>query len=357
MPNWCSVDLEIKGTHRQLKKIEKILKGEVKSSQAKMMSTNFDFYELLSQIDKFNMLLKADKKVYKYFDKLVKPTILKLGDDLYINGLEDLLYISYENIEYILDLINKNGKMYDIIYNCDIIDFGKHYIKFIYSVKSDNDLYNKQSDDLDFSRLMPDNPLSFYRDNQNKSTRLVNSDIIGKNGYHITDWYRSRISRLSTKWFPNIHNYTLSGDLMIINMECAWGPCYNICNYLTEIFDIEIFMTFNEPGMCFIGNASFIDGEIVDELYYECNSYLDLILKYGEVYNTDDGDIYDSLLCEIVDTCGLDDYDLSYMSRKELKKMLMEEEFYDHVSRNTIKQVVDILKPMKKIKIRKKKIS
>lgn len=89
------------------------------------------------------------------------------------------------------------------------------------------------------------------------------------------NWYDINVKSLGTKWYPGDINVDNSVDTKLtISYDSAWSPASTAIGSVSDWMyenNISHKMTeyYNEPGMVFEGENTYIDGEIVDSAYGE----------------------------------------------------------------------------------------
>lgn len=342
MANLCSVSVKITGSKKQLKKIKKIIKGEVNSSQFNHFK-NSSYYMILSQLDRLNLDLK-NKKNYNNMNELVKDKQINIDDKTkYIVNIEDLLYFIYDNIE---ELSKK--RFHSLLYSKDSLTFLKELIKCL-NVINPKSFYDENL--LGFERLSPDNPIMFYRET------LADDFLVKPNDEYFDNWYSSRLQRIGCKWFPDIHHIDLMDDGLFLYMETPWSPPIELFQFITEMFDVEVTVTYDECGEGYIGKYILNDGKY-NEIYsgHGLHSRMYFHYIYTQLYELDDAKDY--LLEQIWSSAeneGIIIYDneLRKMDRKEFKSLI--EKVDEDIEDWQIKDILDIIRPKRKVKIRRKK--
>lgn len=367
MPNWCYTTMEITGSPKQIEKIYKKLKNKDKDTVYDNINLDID-YGLLGYLDTINIAINNDSYLYQQLDDKCKigiecsiedyslaPIRHQIKDGYTtVYGIEGLLRIMYNNIGH---FSNSGTNIYFFKTNGGYQAMLDHLISVATKAFSS---YDKA--DYSFSNITPDNPMTMYRNadlfkvnpliddaNKDKPQFLLRRSDGFKCDPNLISWYDSRINRLSTKWFPNINicEITCPGTLTI-SMECAWGPCTNIAIYLTDIYDIRIDMSYSEGGMAFVGGDIIEDGVV--ENYFEGNASTGLEFCRMEDELFGGGELFDDSFPDYVS----DDMDKDWddISRSELKQHLEDEEPW---LGDEIDDMVNKFKPIRKIKIKKKK--
>lgn len=154
-----------------------------------------------------------------------------------------------------------------------------------------------------------DNSVIFYNHDKTKidalETEMSKKD---ERGYYIAqpfnflrprpadqeeNWYEWNVNNWGTKWDASVGDWERQDDNNIhLIFDSAWSPPVTLYEYLTEQgWDIEAY--YNEPGMCFVGKYTSVDG---DE-YYE--------------YDIEDINTINCIPEDIVDYAGLiDNYEM-----------------------------------------------
>lgn len=87
-----------------------------------------------------------------------------------------------------------------------------------------------------------------------------------KSGHH---W---QINNWGTKWNPDVSEPTQTDDSLIYYFDTAWSPCDQIIYKLIETHpELSFKFTFEEWGMCFMGEISGEDGEVHTDIAENCD--------------------------------------------------------------------------------------
>ena len=90
------------------------------------------------------------------------------------------------------------------------------------------------------------------------------------------NWYDWRVTNWSTKWEVSSEGleFTDNGDgtaTLSGWFDSAWAPPTEACNfYSQENPDVTITLDYHEPGMCFVGQAYYEDGDCIQD---DCIDY------------------------------------------------------------------------------------
>lgn len=248
MPNWCNVEIEIRGRRKLLKKINKLLT----QTNDKYSSIKEIDYNALFKLDKLNVALNKDDNVIYYANMICEEKKLKLNDIM----------------EYGYKMIQENNSSYYNIHfaksDCEVLNT---IIDYYEAKENEKDHKTFEAGYILFSNLLPDNPLAFYREDIKKEFKFSEGAIINDD---IDDWYSTRIhKRWGTKWEPEIYGMSFEGDLLTYSISTAWSPCTEFLLYLSDLYDVNITMRYDEPGVGFSGKQIIEDGECVESWYYE----------------------------------------------------------------------------------------
>jgi hypothetical protein len=84
-----------------------------------------------------------------------------------------------------------------------------------------------------------------------------------KRTFGATDWYHWSVKNWGTKWDVELTNnyvYDHSPDTLHFFFSSAWGPPVEFFTWLSKE-ELDWSLDYIEPGNCFAGTASYIDGE------------------------------------------------------------------------------------------------
>lgn len=341
MPNLCFTTMDIKGSVKQIEKIYKRLKNSNRSKSFDNINLNID-YQLLSCLDRLNIYI-TDDVGFNELNELCSLGIacnLDPENILYVHDIESVLHLAYSNLEK----LSKDGSHhYWRGDGKEILQIFEYVCERLTQFKQDRYANDNLECGFGFSNIMPDNPISIYRDA--KAFRI--NPVINE---HVSEWYHSRLARLSTKWFPEISmcDITSPGELYL-TMECAWGPCTNIAVYLTDIYDVSIDMQYSEGGMSFVGGEIIEDGQ--SSVYFEgsADTGLQFCRLEDDLFGGGES-FYDNFINYV-------EYDIESdwgnVTRDELKEHLLDNENW--LDAQEIDSLVDRFKPIRKIKVKRKR--
>lgn len=86
--------------------------------------------------------------------------------------------------------------------------------------------------------------------------------------------YTWQADHWGTKW--GAYDLSIHSDLGLLRLsfDTAWSPAVPIIEKLAEMFPaLEIEHHFDEPGMCFQGTHTYMEGELVNEMWLEGDEY------------------------------------------------------------------------------------
>ena len=83
-------------------------------------------------------------------------------------------------------------------------------------------------------------------------------------------WWDANIEHWGTKWDINPHETSvgLYDEEITICQETAWSPPIPFCQKIAQMFDVEVYIQYEEPGVDFAGECNcFPDGTYDDKEY------------------------------------------------------------------------------------------
>ena len=106
-----------------------------------------------------------------------------------------------------------------------------------------------------------------------------------------------------SKWQMINIDYSEGDDIMFVNGDSAWGPALGFWEKLSKDYNVDIDLSYSEPGMNFAGKTSWSCGDMT------CN---DEFTYYEYLYNEDNDYFWDEIgylsecytLTEIQETLG-----------------------------------------------------
>ena len=305
MPNWCNVDIEIKGRHKLLKKINRLL---TQTNEKYNSIPNMD-YGVLFKLDALNVALNKDDNVIWYCNELCKEKNVKL---------EDIMEFGYKFVQKPSSMLTHS--LWSRGNQCSLF---KGLVDLYLTKDEPRESFN--CDKLLFTNISPDNPLSFYREDMISKFKFKEDSALMLD---ISDWYNSRVDkRWGTKWEPEVFNTILEDDTLIYNIETAWCPCTEFLLYLSELYDVKIIMRYREDGAGFAGRSEIEDGECDQVAYYE----------YGDNIIENEAKSYEAYFGE--DMCGDDLFNTVYA----MFDIILDDYIVDEISEKYV-EIDEILK-------------
>ena len=111
---------------------------------------------------------------------------------------------------------------------------------------------------------------------------------------HNENWWDIHISHWGCKWdiTTEDHNIDIDTDTINITCETAWSPPISFCQRVAEIFEVEVHITYEEPGIGFAGETfCHPDGTQQDTEY-----------EYNEgIYKIDNSQFWDSIVPDFIE--------------------------------------------------------
>lgn len=104
---------------------------------------------------------------------------------------------------------------------------------------------------------------------------------LNKKKYGYPDWYSWQVSNWGTKWdigpIDGLEAEHCKDDLyeIRVSFDSAWSPPVEAMKKIYERFKdrgLNIWMEYFEPGCCFLGKVTTVDGEFIDECEEYSNS-------------------------------------------------------------------------------------
>jgi len=103
------------------------------------------------------------------------------------------------------------------------------------------------------------------KEEQKRWNNDFNNYWFNKSGYN---W---QISNWGTKWNPDISEPTQTKDSLNYDFDTAWSPCDRIVIKLIKKHpELEFKLTFEEWGMCFMGEITGKNGEVLTDIIEDC---------------------------------------------------------------------------------------
>lgn len=94
---------------------------------------------------------------------------------------------------------------------------------------------------------------------------LAGGDQMQGNGDNIKlpDWYNWRVENWGSKWDINATLEDEADNMLQYGYDSAWAPVNTFLGRVSEMFpNLEFRVEWQEPGMCFSGEATYKDGEM-----------------------------------------------------------------------------------------------
>jgi len=87
------------------------------------------------------------------------------------------------------------------------------------------------------------------------------------------DWWNWRINNWGTKWEPSDPTFDMDENQISYFFDTAWSPPEGWFKKVIKLYpELDFYMTFEEPGMAFKGEA---EGDKGKFLYFKCEDMTD----------------------------------------------------------------------------------
>jgi hypothetical protein len=86
-----------------------------------------------------------------------------------------------------------------------------------------------------------------------------------QNQFPHNNWYDWSNKHWGTKWNANDTIYYSEEQELAIHFSTAWSPVPDVIQTLSSMYPtIRFHYSYNEPGMAFAGEMTFLDGDVLD---------------------------------------------------------------------------------------------
>lgn len=127
--------------------------------------------------------------------------------------------------------------------------------------------------------------------------------------YEKGGWYDHNTNRYGTKWDISANDSYIDKVENIITLECetAWSPPEAFCQTLSEMYGVNVEITYLEGAMDFAGKSEYSDGEEINSSEYcyheglyilDNEAFWEYINVHVEFFKDDEGMSFDEV-CKI----------------------------------------------------------
>lgn len=298
MPNWCSSEVKIVcHSPKQAKKLSKILTEKDRILQSFLPSKDIN-YKMLTKIDNLNRDIVDNDKYTEYTNELVtyddKLTLEKLIEDAYLcigfQKQSGIVYRAYKE---------SNSNLYEIYL------YRKYIMDYLYNDSCKND---PEYNILAIDNFITINSVSDYRLNMKSNLKYDKKTGICE----IDSSYYDFVSKVGTKWYPDIINFSREKNIIYLDLNSAWEPAIPFFKYISRLYGIKINLYYIEEGTCYCGYVKYEDGNEIDSEIYEEENEIDLMYRYALIHN------------------DMDYFDIEYI-RERIIELFISEFYYDPI--------------------------
>jgi len=158
------------------------------------------------------------------------------------------------------------------------------------------EIISKYTDNVIDGRVMDESFLVFDKiittpkellERQSPFDGTVEEKAMLESKYGYADWYNWRVDNWGTKWEPLGHYFASTETSVSIGMETAWGPASGILQQLSVLYpEATITNEFLETGAMFMGEVTYVDGEVVSNEY--SGDVNEIRLKYPDEFEDEE---------------------------------------------------------------------
>jgi hypothetical protein len=146
------------------------------------------------------------------------------------------------------------------------------FVKILGCSKTHNGDIEKGSSDLSMQNIMPcpeelrrvTSPPRAENGETEKEFKVRVKRCVEQYGH--ADWYNWSIANYGTKWDINAEIDSESETEIVYMFDSAWAPPVAFVQFVSEKFpNLKFVLEYDEPGMCFRGTATAVNGEVDDQ--------------------------------------------------------------------------------------------
>ena len=118
--------------------------------------------------------------------------------------------------------------------------------------------------------------------------------------YGYSDWYWWCLKNWGTKWAPSISSYEIECDdandagVIVMSGLSAWSAPDRLVSNLTEMFPVNVVISYDEGGLGFGGAEGYVNGQCVHNGYFDYNDIpeIEQVMSAEQDREADEADEY-----------------------------------------------------------------